>query len=470
MGISGISRALRVPLALMTLTLLLAACGGSSDIDTTVASDTPPVATAATGIIVLLLTDAPTDALSAINIEVTEAILIGEMGQQTVFSGSKVINLLDLANYDQPIAFSDVEAGDYSKIRLLINRIELVDKATGQSVYPKLPANGKIDLLDQGGFTVLPGRILVAEIDMEANKSIHIVGTGSGKYQFRPVVKVNIMDGGLPQKLTRLEGVVAEIADDPAGRFLLCDADIAENCIIVNLAEGGSVFDAEGLPVSIGELMVGDTVVAIGRFRHVESDTASDEDRAGIELDAIVIEIGGTATQVQGVVTTAPDEKGQFALQTRQGDAAIVQLQAETQIIVIGSDATGPDAIVPGARADVDGVVIKAETTDDPHTIRAALVIVGGEPDADLLSGTIAEPLAADTMSFNLATTEGDRCVQVTDDGVISLVSQDADGTVIKQGEFADLEAGQSALAFGHMATDGCFQADDVVVLFGSDP
>jgi hypothetical protein len=80
------------------------------------------------------------------------------------------------------------------------------------------------------------------------------------------------MDGGLPDKLARLEGVVAEIYDDPAGKFLLCSADFSDVCVVVYLAEGGSVFDADGLPVSIDELMVDDFVTVIGRYRQDDAN------------------------------------------------------------------------------------------------------------------------------------------------------------------------------------------------------
>ena len=216
------SRSSLITFFMLAMTFLFTACSGgvSSEVDTDIAADPPVVATDNTGTVVLLLTDGPTDELSAINLAVTEATLIGDMGQQVVFSGNKTINLLDLANFDQTIAVGEVAAGSYSKIRLRIENLELVDKTTGAITYPKLPANGKIDLLDQTGFAVYPGRTLVVVIDIDANKSIHIVETGSGKFNFRPVVKVDIMDGGLPAKLVRMEGRGTEMVEDSACRGL----------------------------------------------------------------------------------------------------------------------------------------------------------------------------------------------------------------------------------------------------------
>jgi len=148
-------RRLRLCVLILTSAFLISSCGGGSS------ADTAP----ATGTVLFLLTDGPADDLSAIYLEVTEATLIGGNGQQTIFSGNKTINLLDLYHFNEPIAFGEVLAGDYTKIRLQISDIELVDKITGLSTFARLPANGKIDLLDQGRFTVFPGRTLVVEID-----------------------------------------------------------------------------------------------------------------------------------------------------------------------------------------------------------------------------------------------------------------------------------------------------------------
>ncbi len=501
-----ILRIVRMPFVMLALAFILSSCGGGGSADT---AGTPPVAVASTGTVVILLTDAPVDELSAINLDVTEATLIGSMGQQTVFSGSKTINLLNLANFDQSIGLGEVEAGSYTKIRLRIENLELVDKTTGLSTFLSLPANGKIDLLDRNGFAVFPGRTLLAVIDIDANQSLKIVGTGSGKYLFRPVVKVKILDGGLPAKLARLEGVVAEIfTDAAAGRFLLCDVEHEDNCVIVNQAEGGSVFDAAGLPVSFSELMVGDPVVAIGAFRHEDdddgdsdsdsdsdmdsdgdsdgdsdsdsdsdtgngsdgdsdSDSDSDEGRVDmdLELDAIVIEIGGNATHVKGIVASVPDDTGKFELivDVDKDLRVIVQLQDGTKIFGKNGE-LGVDAIVLDAKIGVDGVVVKPDIDGDPDLIRAALIFIDDGLEDEKLSGTIVEPLDAETMSFNLATDHGDLCVELVEEAKIILVSHGDDGTVSEEGEFSDLAAGQSVEVFGQSGVGGCFQANEVIV------
>jgi len=508
------SRSVRTSLVVLSLAFLFSACGGGGgNADTTI---NPLVPTSSTGTVVILLTDAPVDELSAINLDVKEVTLICGTGQHQVFSGDKTINLLDLANYDEPIAFGEVPAGTCNKIRLQVENVELVERISGDSTFTNLPANGKIDLLDQRGFAVFPGRTLLAEIHMDANKSIHIVGNGNGNYIFRPVVKVKIMDGGLPAKLVRLEGIVAEIFDAVAGRFLLCHADDTESCVVVNLAEGGSVFDADGLPTEIDQLMVEDPVVAIGRFRHEDdddgdsdsdpdsdSDSDSDMDSDGdsdgdsdsdpdsdsdsdsdtgngedgdsdsdsdvgrvdmdLELDAIVIEIGGNATQTKGVVLSAPDENGKFQLGVGEDETVTVVIQDGTKIF--GSDGElGVDSIIVDMTIVVEGVIVESGDPETPNGLNAALIFVDDAVEDDMLSGNIIDPLAADTMSFGLATDSGDQCVELVEEAVITLVSESGDGTMNETGEFSDLAVGQSVEVFGQSGIGGCFQANEAVV------
>jgi hypothetical protein len=474
------SHSVRMTFLMLATSFLFTACGGGGGTaDTAV---TPPVATASTGTVVILLTDAPVDELSEINLDVTEVILIGDMGQQTVFEGNQRINLLDLANFSQPIIFGEVEAGSYTKIRLRIENIELVEKGTGMTMYPKLPANGKIDLLDQGGFAVVPGRTLLAEIDIDANKSIHIVGTGSNKYLFRPVVNVNIMDGGLPAKLVRLEGVVAEIFDEPAGSFLLCHAEEADSCVIVNVSEDTCLFDTEGRPTTVDALAVDDPVVVIGAFRHEDDgdgDTGNGSDGDGdsdagrvdmdLEIDAIVIEIGGNEQQINGVVVNPPNENGKFELAVGDGQTMTVQLQDGTKIF--GADGPlGPEALLTGTTILVEGVVEMSENPDVNDLIWAALIFVDVEHDEESLSGEILDEPDPATRTFRVSADSGDVCVEVAEEAKIILVSQDSDGTVSKEGMFSDLELGQSVVVFGQSGVGGCFQANEVVVDLTGQP
>lgn len=419
----------------------LTACGGGS-------GSAPQ--SQGTGTVALLFTDLPTDDLAEINLDVTEAILIGGEGQQTVFTGNIRINLLDLENYVQPIALGDVAVGTYTKLRLRLENLELVEH-DGTIHKPRLPANGKIDLLDQGGFDVLAGRTLVVEIDIDANKSIHVVETGNGKYNVRPVVKVNFMNVGLPDKLARVEGRIDQILDVTAGTFVLCALDNPDMCLDVDLATDGCVLDANGQPTTFDALAAEDIVVVIGRYVRINNELA---------IDAIFVE-QGDATQVRGTVNSKPGDDGTFVMIDRDGNEITIALQKNcTRVFGPDGEITDGAALQIGQGIEVEGVVIPPVAEGDPTLLRAAMILIDGDDAEEQLSGTIAKPLV--DPSFNLSTAGGDICVVLEAEAVITFVS--ADGTEMTPGSFGELLAGQSADAFGELGTGGCFLANELIV------
>jgi hypothetical protein len=442
-----ISFARRLPILAIVISLFVAACGGGSGADNSVT----PAPTPTTGTVALLFTDKPTDEFSAIKLNVIEAILIGGDGQQSLFLGSKAIDLLDLTNYNEPVVFGEVAVGTFTKLRLVIDDLELVPKDGGESIFPALPANGKIDLLEPDGFAVLPGRTLMAEIDMDANKSIKITGTGNGRrYNFRPVVKANFMDGGLPDKLARIDGIVGELFADPAGSFSLCDVDMLDNCITVVTGAATSIFNNEGLAADVTSLMVNDPAVVVGRYI-TEPD---------IVLDSLLLEIGGNAEQLSGNVVSAPVESRFLMVTTDDGDI-IVELQAGTKFFgTVGE--IGPDSIVIGSDLEVEGVQPAKADAADPDLIRAALVFVEAEDD-EQLTGAIGKPLDTTTRSFVLIPEVGNSvCVRVNDDADILLVDEAVSS--VTMGTIDDLALEQMVDLFGITAADSCFDANEVIV------
>lgn len=453
MNAQKLSRQTRVALLAAFASLSIVACGGGSG----GGNDSPVAATPTTGTVGLFFTDAPTDEFSEINLNVTKAVLIGgDDGQQPLFEGSEPIDLLNLTNFSEPIVFGEVAVGTYTKLRLYIDDLELVPHV-GDPIYPALPANGKIDMLDSEGFAVLPGRTLMVEIDMDANKSIKITNAGNGKkYNFRPVVKAKFMDGGLDNKLARVEGNVAEIYTDPAGSFLLCDIDTPDSCVKVATDSTSSIFGDDGLAADFSTLAVGNMVVVIGRYQ-VDPD---------IVLNALVLEIGGNAEQVKGNVVSNPMDNS-FLLVADDGSDLVIEQQPGTRYFDDMGE-IGADSIVLGADIEVEGVKPPKADEADPDLLRAALVFVEDDPD-EQISGTIIEPLDADDMSFGLTLSGGgDTCVRVGDSADVLLVD-DANSTVT-MGTFADLALGQTVDVFGQSVADSCFEANEVIVEVAATP
>lgn len=442
----------------LAASLFIAACGGSSgNNEHDIAAPQPTK-----GAVALLFTDRATDDFAEINLNVLEAILIGGDGvdgQQVLFEGIEPINLLDLENFSEPVIFGEVDAGIYTKLRLIIDELELVPADGGPSQYPPLPANGKIDLLDPQGIEVLPGRTLIAEIDMEANKAIHIVGNGnSGRYQFRPVVKANFMDGDagvLPDTLARVVGTAGMI--DPAGTFELCDIETPDSCIDISTDDSTSVFDGVGLETGFNTLMDGDTVVVIGSYA-VESN---------IVLNAVILEIGGNAEQLQGEVVSDPADDQFLLLRNDDGDI-VVELQEGTKYFDENSTVEST-AVVLGAEVEVEGVQPPKADPADPDLIRAALVFIESEED-EQLSGTISAAPADPSRQFTLTTADMmEHCIDVEQDADILLV--DVMNSEVTMGSIADLAVDQVVDIFGEIVESECtFSANEVIVDVNASP
>lgn len=449
----------RVAAAALFGSLFLAACGGGgsdSSLDPVDTQTTQP----STGTVGLLFTDLPTDAYDSIILKFSAATLIGDDdSQQVLFEDEqREIDLLKLTNYSEPVWFGEVLAGTYTKIRLQLDDIVLVPDGGGpDSAFSigRLPANGKVDLLHPDGFEVLPGRNLMIEIDVDANKAFKITEAGnSGNINFRPVVRVNVE----PQKLARIEGAVTgePSKDNGNGTFVVCSIDVPDHCVdVATTDDETSFFDDLGLESDFGALADGSMVVVIGEY-------GGDP----IVLNAVVVEIGGTATQFTGNVATEPDGS-QFLILTVQGEDYIVELQETTKYY----DESGPislELIAFGDRVEVEGVVVTPdegpETTDAQESIRAALVFL--EAYDEQLSGTIVDgTIQPDSRSFDVVTDALDTvCVRVAAEDEVSILLVDAENSIVTPGGFGDLVADLYVDLFGTTAQDACFEADEVIV------
>lgn len=433
--------------------LFVAACGGSSSEPANTQAVQPT-----TGTVVLLFTDKPTEEFSSIVLEVSEATLIGDDDSQHVLFTSepgeeRFIDLLDLTNYNEPVMFGEVQVGTYTKIRLQLESIELFPMDGSDPFFiPNLPANGKVDLLHPEGFDILPGRTVMVEVDVDANKAIKITRAGnSGRVNFRPVVRVNIYDGGMPHKLARLEGAIVGDPNATDGTFVLCSIDAPDYCVDVATDAMTSFFNDEGFDTDFGYLADGNMVVVIGEY-------GTDP----IVLNAIVVETGPDVGQITGDVVSRPMD-GEFLVLTILGEDFVVELQSGTKFY----DADGPiaaDLIALADRVEVEGVIPPKADEADPDVIRAALVFLESNDD-DEISGTIIDPIVdtEEEQSFVLMTETGDVQVCVSDTTSILLV--DDTNSEVTTASFADLAVDQVVDVFGMMPEgEGCFEANEVIV------
>jgi hypothetical protein len=160
------------------------------------------------GSLQVYITDAPIDftGVSAVNVTFSGIVLYpeddndaGEVAgsmdldiSPAVLAHEGTINLLDYQDGAViMVGSADIPAGTYSRIRLLVSEVNLVedddgDPETPEVVEPVKLSSGKIDI--HFGFTVGDGEEADVILDFDAAESVHINETGNGKYILRPVV------------------------------------------------------------------------------------------------------------------------------------------------------------------------------------------------------------------------------------------------------------------------------------------
>ncbi|MBN1417534.1 MAG: DUF4382 domain-containing protein [Planctomycetes bacterium] len=324
-----------------------------------------------TGTVAVLLADGPADDFVEIRIRVTEISLLpadgsDDDGPVIVYhdAGGHEINILDLRDEDFILTINnDVPAGRYDKIRMRVSEIEAVG---GPCSTMKLPS-GKIDLNPRGPFEVKAGGSITVRLDIDANKSLHIVQAGhSGKCIFRPVVFVDIEEGKPTSVCPRiLTGTIAELIEGSEegeidGFILALSGNRGE--VEVLLTDDTVIFDDEGYPAAAADaLAVGDVVRVSGRF---------DEDR---RLVASVV-VAGQVVAVKGTVD-GPLEDGRFAFAPDAGQEVVgtfdVEIASETLILFGCDQRVGEEEIREGMRARVIGKIALAD-----RVLRAVAVLL----------------------------------------------------------------------------------------------
>ena len=257
------------------LIIALTSCGGGGGSDDS-GSGTPNATLQSTGTVGILLTDKPADlsVFESINATIESVELFGgddEASKVTIYSGPpKTYDLLKLTHEAIPFTFKDeVPVGTYCKIRLTLSDLELVltddtpdDPTDNLTEHPKLPGNGKLDLVAKNCFEVGPGEVVTLQIDIDAGNSIHIVENKKG-YNFRPVVFVDVLSESFSGKLVRIKGKITE-RDEDQKSLLLCDVytlgalSDSLDCIEVYFDDDSSAFfdnkSYDGTPRPLNEL------------------------------------------------------------------------------------------------------------------------------------------------------------------------------------------------------------------------
>ncbi|MGD9598104.1 MAG: DUF4382 domain-containing protein [Steroidobacteraceae bacterium] len=466
--------------------LALASCGGGSGGDAPAAGAQVPT----TGTVSILLTDGPTDQFCRILATVQGIDLLGDGGNANVFTGPETVDVLALRNFTDVFTVNTaVPVGTFNKIRLTLSDLAVVEcdaagvpEPESQWDHPQLPGNGKLDLLPRSPFQVVGGEALVIQLDLDMEKSLHLHQTGSGKWQFRPVVFVTISPDD-----TKLVRVFGSVRDLDGGAFELCpggavsgdaqDDDDSGECLDVFTDAETGIFDETGARVGTDAIANGDALTAIG-FLRLHDDSDDGDSRADdLRLDAAVLELGPADgfERLAGSVVSAPGNNDIFVFDTTPADDATnaidVLLQSGTRIFALGSNAELTSAALqPGTIGAVDGVFTDPATAGEP--LRSSLVVLDQDttPARAVTGATIASIPADDDadaatrrLTVDVAGGVAGQCVKVDAATRYLGITESANASETAEITFADLAVGDHVDVFGGDDTEaGCVLAGTI--------
>ncbi|MEW8344699.1 MAG: DUF4382 domain-containing protein [Candidatus Thiodiazotropha sp.] len=344
---------------IITTGLISCGGGGSSDTATTTTVQS-------TGTVGILLTDKPADPslFLAMNATIDRVELIGSgAGDEVVLYSDEpqTVDLLSLKNESIPFTFrDDVPVGTYCKIRLTLSDLELVlvddtpdDMTDNETYHPRLPGNGKLDLLARDCFSVEEGNVITVQIDMDGGNSIHVIGNNNG-FNFRPVVFVDVLHEGFESKLVRLQGEISEVMPEEDA-LLLCGAlpvrrSDSMECVKVKLNEDSAFFDNlnhDGAPRSLDELLmeekVGESVVVVGWPEHHVTP------HIGVDIPG-----GHLPPPGECRLWTIGDPPGQ---QPNPGDCELLEEEVSDDTVLVDQDGAVRDRYHP--LMEVDALVVE---------------------------------------------------------------------------------------------------------------
>jgi uncharacterized protein DUF4382 len=456
---------MRILMLFFTAAVVLAGCGGGgSSSNNAGAQGTSQLQV---GNITVLVGDNPLENIDQVLIDIREVRLLGEDGQVTITDAPLgVIDLLSLRNLTELIASKEVPAGEYSKIRLFIDSLQVVEKPAvmGDPAPPpvdvQLPANGKIDLNPQGEFEISPGEDLVVQIDFDLARSIKLVQTGNSQYRFRPVVFIDVLDQSENLRLTKLFGTLEQdddlAGDDQPGEpsdYDLCTALKNDPCVDVDVTQSTVIVDNEGDVVEPADFVVPEDVHVFGHY----FIGAEGGEFFRAKLIAVASEDG--LTRIEGDVNSTLVGN---AFELVDDDEITNVLVADALLLDEIGNALSFD-IAPGQEAEawaLNSVLATADEGDFPAILVQIENEMDGIDDEESVEGELVD---LDGNTLTVRNDDGDSCVTITEDTEIQLLSDydgDAETDTISRVALGDLiSTGVEIEAYGERLGD-CLQAE----------
>lgn len=501
---------------------LVVACGGSSSSGGANpppgGGGNPPPATPTTGTVAVVLRDFPDGEFCRIYADVERIELLGQDGRTVLLeytdpAGDGRHDLLELQGTGKVLdVATDVPIGEYGKVRMTLDQLSLV-RCTDQAglveqdesewEHPKIPGNGKLDLVPRRTITVVGGATLVIDIDMDMQKSLHLhqTGQGNGKWQFRPVVFVDVQVDIDETKLVRVFGEVRDA--DSVSTFELCPVgptgsgggddmgndDDSGRCLDVFVRDASvaqRVFSPAGDPVGFPDNVTDGTLLtAIGFLGLHDDDDDADTYEDDFRLDGVVLQLGPRDgfESLMGSVATELRAGDVFGFDTDTSVPAVDALvDVEYQLGPIlqpgaSPDEVGPGVILPGAELEVNGVFTDPATDPKTEPLKASLMLFKAAapppPPDRLVGGTITSIVDdddSDPLTREIGVTVGsdpEACVRTVDGTRYLEIDETGPSSVTTEIGFDDLAEGDPADVFGTEQSAGdpptsCIVADTI--------
>ncbi|NND66315.1 MAG: hypothetical protein HKN19_01895, partial [Halioglobus sp.] len=202
-----------------------------------------------------------------------------------------------------------------------------------------------------------------------------------------------------------------------------------------------------------------------------EDEEESGDDNARVVLLADIIWLGDDFSRTENVACGPVTEDD--VLGARYQNAEL----AGEEIVLCDDENSRPTTLLPGARiydrdgnplqpgSIQEGVVNVVDGFVTDAGLMAVLVIIepSDEEEREQLSGTIG---VLEGESLSLLTDAGDRCVVFDDSATdVFVTGLDEDNNIVfTESSVAGLEEGQRADAFGEQNSEGCLEADTLII------
>jgi len=431
-----------------------------------------------TGSVAVLLTDAPIDGFNKFLITVSEISLLGEDGSVSLFNGNETIDLLNLNSHSDLFSLTtNIPAGNYYKLRMQVSDPKLLvldmDGNILETVVPKMGGNGKLDLNPRSEIVITAGQTLALQLDMDAQKSIHLIQNGNGDYRFRPVVFIDVLTDTMLGKLVRLSGYVDDIEENsfefckqPVDSndelvYLNDDADEyqeneREHCIKIFTASSTSYFNDMGHAVAQTELTDNSAVTVLGFYSNMNDDRY-----VGFKAEVVELAAADIFKTYNGVIESIDTDNKLIEIREQDDTLKTIKFVPETRVF----DMTGKAMLLADLQLDM---TIKVEGIYDDINAQVNAAVIFVEPVSAMVSKLTGSFVAFhnDLTGFDMMMddTQGETCITTDENTNAYLLSFENNSFTSEMASVSELQSGQHLDAYGSFDNTGCFMAGSLLL------